>query len=162
MHFFGKHRCRPSLSSFAAVGTIVALVSLAGCSKAARPSEPDPSQGALLGTWTGNISGEVIGTGSAAIVLAVQIESPSATLVSGTWSFVFPNPKFSGTGTVSGELNGGTLGLLFSRPVTPCPGEPGDVAQRTGVANLKVSSNRMHGDFGVVGCPGGTLDLVRK
>jgi hypothetical protein len=162
LHFFGKQWCRPSLAECTAVGTMVALIGFAGCSKAARPSEPDPSHGALLGTWTGNISGEAIGTGSAAIVLAVQIESPSATLVSGTWSFVFPNPMFSGTGTVSGELSAGTLGLLFSRPVAPCPGEPGDVAQRTAVASLKVSGNRMQGYFGVVGCPGGTLDLVRK
>lgn len=138
---------------------LVCAIGVAACSKS--PIAPEPPPRSLLGTWTGNVRGDLTGTGSATLVLAIQIETPNGTLVSGTWSFVFPNPIFGGTGTTSGLLNADTLNLLFSRPTAPCPGEPGDVAQRTATASLVVTGNRMHGDFGVLGCPRGVVDLQR-
>jgi hypothetical protein len=76
----------------------------------------------------------------------------------------FPKSTFDAAGTVSGGLNADRtlLGLFFSRATVPCPGEPGDVAQKAIAAIVAVAGSHMRGDYIVGGCPGGTLDLVRK
>jgi hypothetical protein len=149
------------------LGVLLALGAVASsCSNKDQrsPASPDPSPRSFVGTWTGTITSQVVGQGAAIVVLSGQVESPATPLLSGTWSFVFPSGAFSGMGSVSGGLTADRtlLGLFFSRPVVPCPGEPGGAAEKTIAAILTVVGDRMQGDYIVGGCPGGTLDLIRN
>lgn len=155
-------RRAPSVQIVGVAFAIAAI--LAGCSKPSGPSEPDSRTGGFLGTWSGTVTSTAIGTGAATIVLDSQIGPDAFPLLTGSWRFVFSNPMFDATGTVSGNLNasGTILGLFFSRAAVPCPDEPGGVAQKAILATLTFSNNGMRGDYIVGGCPGGTLDLVRK
>jgi hypothetical protein len=143
---------------------VLALLSLelSGCSKTS-PLGPDGSR-SFLGTWTGAITSDAIGTGTAEIIVDSQRETPLTPLLSGTWSFSFPNQAFSAKGTLTGSLNieKTILGLTFVRPRVPCPGEPGGMAERTMFASMTVTGDRMRGAYIVValGCPGGTIDLI--
>jgi len=125
---------------------------------------PDSPRDPYLGTWTGSIVSDVIGVGSATVVIDSQLGSPTTPLLNGNWTFVFSTARFSGSGTVSGNLNaeGTLLGLFFSPTVVPCSGQPDDVDQRVRAAILTVVANRMQGNYVVGGCPGGTIDLVRR
>ena len=136
---------------------------LIGCAKTSSPTAPD-RQPNFLGTWVGSIASDVLGTGGATIVLDFQVGPRALQLMSGNWSFTFPDPVFSSKGIVSTSLDttGTKLVLIFDRGAVPCPGEPSGVAQRTIAANLTFTDTRMHGSYIVGGCPGGTLDLARK
>jgi hypothetical protein len=118
-----------------------------------------------LGTWTGTVNSSVIGQGSATIVLDSRLQTApnSFALISGRWSFVFPDSRFSASGTVSGGMlpDGSYFVLLFSGSTVPCPNLPGGVTERGRSASLVVQGNRMSGDYIDNGCPGGFLDLVR-
>lgn len=143
---------------------LAAAVLDAACSKSSNPSGPDPLQMSFLGTWTGEVTSEVIGKGTATVTFNQQLDSPTVPLVSGVGTLIFPEPGFSLTGRVSAspDVNATVLVVLFERGVVPCPREPGGVAQRTIAANLTITSNRLHGNYLAGGCPGGTMDLVRK
>ena len=135
------------------------------CSKASSPSAPDQRRDLYLGTWTGTVNSSVIGQGSATIVLDSRLQTApnSFALISGRWSFVFPDSRFSASGTVSGGVlpDGSYFVLLFSGSTVPCPNSPGGVNERGRSASLVVQGNRMSGDYIDNGCPGGFLDLVR-
>lgn len=159
-------KCQGTLARCCSGLIVLALLSLgsSGCSKAS-PSGPD-SPGGYLGTWVGTITSDAIGSGTATIVVDSQLEAPLTPLLSGTWSFSFPNQAFSTKGSLTGSLNTERtiLGLTFVRPTVPCPGEPGGLADRTMFASMTVTGNRMRGNYIVValGCPGGTIDLIRR
>jgi hypothetical protein len=145
---------------------ILPVVFLASCSKPASPAAPDQPQDPYLGTWTGQVASHVIGGGVATVVLDSRLQTTptSFALISGRWMFVFPDPKFSASGTVSGGLlpDGSYFVLLFSRSTVPCPGAPGEISEKGRSASLIVAGTRMSGDYIDNGCPGGFLDLVRK
>jgi len=106
----------------------------------------------------------VIGTGSATIVFDSGIKSPRAEQVTGQWTFVFADSRFSSRGTVTGiQLPENTFfQLLFSSSTVPCPAEKDGVAERGRSASVTLTSNRMQGSYMDNGCPGGTMDLTRK
>jgi hypothetical protein len=135
-----------------------------GCSKS--PTKPDQPRDPYLGTWTGTVRSRVIGPGVATIVLDSRLQTAPASfaLISGRWTFAFPEPKFSASGTVSGGLlpDGSYFVLLFSGSTVPCPGAPDGISEKGRSASLIVTGNRMTGDYIDNGCPGGFLDLVRN
>jgi hypothetical protein len=135
-----------------------------GCSKS--PTKPDQPNDPYLGTWTGTVRSDVIGQGVATIVLDSRLQTAptSFALISGRWTFAFPESKFSASGTVSGGLlpDGSYFVLLFSGSTVPCPGAPDGVSEKGRSASLIVTGNRMSGDYIDNGCPGGFLDLVRN
>ena len=144
---------------------VFVLAALAvACSKPSNPTAPDVSQNPYLGTWRGVVNNAVIGPGDGAIVLDGELQSRGGSLYSGHWSFVFSESRFSASGTVSGSLlpDGTALVLLFSASTVPCPGAVGQIDQKGKIATLTVTSNRMQGSYIDNGCPGGTMDLVRR
>ena len=143
---------------------LVAMLA-ADCSKSS-PAAPDQPTDPYLGTWTGTVRSNVIGSGLATIVLDSRLQATptSFALVGGRWTFVFPDTKFSASGTVSGGLlpDGSYFVLLFSGSTVPCPGAPDGVSEKGRSASLVVTGNRMSGVYMDNGCPGGFLELVRK
>lgn len=143
----------------------MAVLALPACSKPS-PAVPDHLQDAYLGTWTGVVRSQLIGPGAATIVLDGRLQPTpnSFALISGHWSFVFPDPRFSATGTVSGGPlpDGSYFVLLFSRSLVPCADAPDGVSEKGRSASLVVMGGRMSGDYMDNGCPGGFLDLVRR
>jgi hypothetical protein len=137
----------------------------AGCPKSS-PTTPDQLKDPYLGMWTGTVRSNVIGPGVATIVLDSRLQSAptSFALIGGRWTFVFPETRFSSSGTVSGGLlpDGSYFVLLFSGSLVPCPGAPDGVSEKGRSASLIVTGNRMSGDYIDNGCPGGFLDLVRN
>lgn len=149
----------------AAFATLMAVaVGPTACSRASNPTTPDDSQGAYLGTWTGAVTSDVIGVGNGTVVLDGGIKAPSGSLLTGHWSFVFSDSRFTASGTVSGGWlpDGTVFVLLFSRSIVPCPAEVGGVSERTRSASLTLTANRMQGNYIAGGCPGGMMDLTRK
>jgi hypothetical protein len=110
------------------------------------------------------LTSDVIGSGTATVVLDGGLKTPNGPLLSGRWSVVFDDLRFSASGTVTGGWlpDGTVFVLLFSPSLVPCPGEPDGVSDRTRAASLTLTSNRMQGSYIAGGCPGGTLDLTRK
>lgn len=143
--------------------TAIAAVWITACSKPANPASPDVNR-SVVGTWTGTIASDVIGRGSATVVIDFEINSATVPLWSGTFSFDFPEQTFDARGLVSGVVSSGrtAVSLTFDRSPVPCPAESQGVAQKALVANTTLSNNRLHGAYIVGGCPGGTLDLVRQ
>jgi hypothetical protein len=141
----------------------VAIVAVA-CSTSSPPSTPDPFDGPYLGTWTGTVTSSVIGAGTATVVLDSGLKFPSLVQVTGSWAFTFADSRFSASGTVTGTQlrNDPLFVLLFSSSTVPCPSERDGTAQRGRSASLTLGSNRMQGSYMDNGCPGGSLDLVRK
>ncbi len=156
---------RPSSSAsrwrISATALVIGAALVAGCSKA--PSSPS-GQGPLLGTWTGTITSETIGRGTATIVIATQVGPDVSPLLSGTWTFAFPNREFGTAGPFVAALNreGTVVGFTFDRSRVPCPSEPGGSAERSILANMTRVGQRMQGNYIVGGCPGGTLEVTRQ
>ena len=142
---------------------LLALV-VEGCSKSSNPSAPDQSAGPYIGSWSGMLTSDVIGSGTATVVLDDGIKTSSGPLLSGRWNFVFNDSRFNSSGTVTGGWlpDGTVFVLLFSRSLVPCPGEPDGVSDRTRAASLTFTGNRMVGSYIAGGCPGGLMDLTRK
>src|SRR5262245_3490159 len=134
------------------------------CSKSSSPSSADPPGGPYIGTWIGAVTSDVIGRGTATIVLDGGFKTPSVIQVTGHWSFEFADPTFNANGTVTaGGLPDRTVFVLvFSPSLVPCPAEPNGVSERTRAASLTFTPDRMQGSYVAGGCPGGTMDLVRR
>ncbi len=152
--------CRHLLVSWLALGTLA----LPSCSGKPGSSFAPDSTSPYLGTWTGAIVSDVIGSGSIAIVIDSQIGSDSVPLLSGTWTVSFADAAFSARGLMTANLNAErtVLVLFFDRGPVPCPGEPGGIAQKGMFASMTVSHSRMHGTYIAGGCPGGSMDLSRE
>ena len=142
----------------------ILAVAVMSCSRSPNPSVPDESQGPYLGTWTGTITSDVIGSGSGTVVLDGGIKASSGPLLNGHWNFVFNDSRFNASGTVSGGWlpDRTVFVLLFSRSLVPCPAEPGGTSERTRSASLTLTADRMQGGYIAGGCPGGTMDLTRR
>jgi hypothetical protein len=142
----------------------LALLASAACSGASVAPSPNNRADRLLGTWSGRVDSDVLGPGSATVAFNASVGPPSAPLLMGTWTFRFSNSAFDTIGAVTANLNddGTVLGLTFDRSRIPCPNEPGEVADRAILANMTVSGTRMQGRYVAAGCPGGSLDLVRR
>ena len=139
-------------------------IAAVGCSASPTPSTPDPFDGPYIGTWTGTVNSSVIGAGMATVVFDSGVKLPGLVQVTGHWTFTFPESRFSASGTVTGTQlqNDPAFVLLFSSSTVPCPSEPDGTALRGRSGSLTLGSNRMQGSYMDNGCPGGTLDLVRK
>ena len=142
---------------------IMVALGVASCSKSANPSSPDQPQEPYLGTWSGTVTSDVIGSGSGTVVLDGGIKAPGGLLLTGHWSFAFNDSRFNASGTLSGGWlpDRTVFVLLFSPSVVPCPAEPGGVSERTRGASLALTANRMQGSYIAGGCPGGMMDLRR-
>jgi hypothetical protein len=141
------------------------LVSLgAACSKSSGPSAPDPPGGPYLGTWTGTVTSDVIGPGTATVVFDSGFKTPSVIQVTGRWSFEFVDARFNATGTVSGSqvTDASLFVLVFSSANVPCPAAREGVDVKGLSASLTLVGNRMQGSYIANGCPGGMIDLTRK
>jgi hypothetical protein len=123
------------------------------------PTESD----AYLGTWTGTVTSDTIGAGTATVVLDTGLKSAAATQVGGHWSFGFADSRYSASGTVSGGPlpDRSALVLLFSASLVPCPSETTGAATKGRTATLNVAADRMEGSYIANGCPGGTI-VLRK
>lgn len=152
-------------ASFArrALRLLTAIIA-AGCSTSSTPSTPDLFDGPYLGTWTGTVTSSVIGAGTATVVFDSGLKFPSLVQVTGHWTFTFTDSRFSATGSVTGTQlrNDPLFVVLFSTSTVPCPSERDGAAERGRSASLTLGGNRMQGSYMDNGCPGGSLDLVRK
>jgi hypothetical protein len=149
----------------AARGVVLAMTLVGvGCSSSSTPPTPDPSGDGFIGIWSGTVRSSVIGAGTATIVFDSGLKSPMLVQVTGQWTFVFPDSRFNASGTATGTQlrNDPLFVVLFSRSLVPCPDAPGGTDERGRSASLIVSGNRMSGGYMDNGCPGGSLDLVRK
>ena len=158
-----NHFCRMITVPFLSL-LLVAMLA-ADCSKSS-PAAPDQPKDPYLGTWSGTVRSHIIGPGVATIVLDSRLQTTptSFALISGHWTFAFPDAKFSSSGTVSGGLlpDGTYFVLIFSGSLVPCPGAPDGVSEKGRSASLLVRGNRMSGDYIDNGCPGGSLELIRN
>jgi hypothetical protein len=148
--------------SVALAAVVTAAASSSNCGG---PTTPDPgSPKSWPGSWSGSINSQAIGAGSARLVIRQQIGTVAAPLFNGSWSISFADAQFNAAGTLSGNLDasGSTLGIFFSRASVPCPGEPGNAAERAIAATFTMNDDRLRGNYIVGGCPGGTLDLTRQ
>jgi hypothetical protein len=141
-----------------------AVIAAAACSSASGPAAPTTSQGAYLGTWSGTVTSSVIGAGAATLVFDAGFKSAPLIQVTGQWRFVFPDARFSGSGTITGDQIAGVpfFQLIFSSSTVPCPAEQSGVAEKGRSASVTVAGDRMYGNYMDNGCPGGTLELTRK
>jgi len=134
------------------------------CSKSGNPSAPEPIQETYIGTWTGTITSDVIGSGSGTVTFDSGMKTSSGPILFGRWSFTFADVRFNASGTVSAGLapDTGAFVLLFSGALVPCPAEPGGVGEHSRAASLTFTPSRMYGSYIAAACPGGTMDLMRK
>lgn len=134
------------------------------CSDSASPSVPAPIQDPYIGTWTGTVTSDVIGSGSGTVTLDSGIKTSSGPILFGRWSFTFTDARFNATGTVTAGWapDTGVFVLLFSGSLVPCPVEPGGVGEHSRSASLTFTPGRMYGSYIAAACPGGTIDLTRK
>ena len=147
-----------------AVSLVLVNAQLSSCTGGGMGPTPPASSGPFLGTWSGTISSDAIGVGRATVVMDHQIGDPSFPLLSGTWALSFSDDRFSTRGPMVANLNPERtiLGLTFDRQTVPCPSAPGGTAERTLFVSMTVNGERMRGPYIIAGCPGGSMDLVRK
>lgn len=139
---------------------IVAAAVVAGCGGPG-PSAPSPPA-SFVGVWRGTMTSDVAGAGALVVTFETQTETPSATVVRGTSSRQFTDPRFSGAGTVSATvLPGGDLGVVFERMVVPCPAEAGGAGAWTVSGTLRVTDTTLRGRYIAGPCPGGAIELTR-
>jgi len=163
LHLIAKStRCSIEVSIVASLLTFVPFG--AACSKSSTPSNPDPSGGPYIGTWLGTITSDVIGRGTATVVFDGGFKTASVIQVTGRWSFEFADARFNATGTVSGSSlpDGSLFVLAFSGSTVPCPATRDGVDFKGRSASVTLTGNRMQGTYIANGCPGGTIDLMRK
>ena len=125
-----------------------------GCG-ASTPTAPSPS---LTGTWSGPMTGDASGTGTARLQL-VQTGSG----VSGTFTTTMPDPKRSRSGSVGGTALGSTLTITLM-PTVPelCVST---TLSGTLTATLTVAADRVAGSYSGFTCGGavgGMMDLQRE
>jgi hypothetical protein len=154
--------CSIEVSILASLMTLVALG--AACSKSSTPSNPDPPGGPYIGTWSGSITSDVIGRGTATVVFDGGFKTPSVIQVTGHWSCEFADARFNATGTVSGSSlpDGNLFVMAFSGATVPCPAARDGIDFKGRSASVTLTGNRMQGSYIANGCPGGTIDLTRK
>lgn len=145
---------------------VLALVTVAlpSCARGGMSPSPAASSGPFLGTWSGTIISGAIGAGLVTVVMDTQIGDASFPLLSGTWALSFSEARFSTHGPLVANLNPEKtiLGITFDRNTVPCPSAPDGAAERTLFVSMSVSGDRMRGPYIAGGCPGGSMDLVRK
>lgn len=143
---------------------VLVTVALPSCARGGMSPSPPASSGPFLGTWSGTISSDVIGAGRVTVVMDSQIGDAAFPLLSGTWVLSFSEARFNTHGPLVANLNPEKtiLGITFDRNTVPCPSAPGGTAERTLFVSMAVSGDRMRGPYIAGGCPGGSMDLVRK
>lgn len=163
-------RCSAKAGTLEHIMLLVALVAGISCSNTV--SAPDPprsavgrGQSGMLGVWVGTITDETVGKGTATLVLDRELTSSTTIpLVSGRWTFVFPDPRFSGQGLASALTlpENGHFVIAFDRVPTPCPGQP-DVMDATLSASFVPAADRLRGRYITLVCMGkGEMDLARR
>ena len=163
MHLIGKRSS--GLIEVSIVASWLTLIALgAACSKSSTPSSPDPPGGPYIGTWSGSITSDVIGRGTATVVFDGGFKAPFVIQVTGHWTFEFADARFNATGTVTGSPlpDGSLFVMLFSRVIVPCPATADGTDLKGRSASVTLAGNRMQGSYIANGCPGGTIDLTRK
>jgi hypothetical protein len=146
------------------VASMLTLLALgAACSNTSTPSNPDPP-GSYIGTWSGSITSDVIGRGTATVVFDDGFKTSSVIQVTGHWSFEFADVRFNATGSVSGSSlpDASLFVMAFSGATVPCPAARDGVDFKGRSASVTLAGNRMQGSYIANGCPGGTIDLTKK
>lgn len=160
---FGKKR-KPRGHAGQLFALTLAMV-VASCSKSGSPSGPEPVLDPYMGTWTGTVTSDIIGNGSATVTLDSGIKTSSRPILFGHSNFTFTDARFNASGPVTGGWVPGSsvFVLLFSASLVPCPAETGGVGEHSRSASVTFTPSRMYGSYDTAGaCPGGTIDLIRK
>ena len=134
------------------------IVGLALCTAAAcgggnsSPTSPTPPPPfSFSGTWTGPITSNVLGPGTATVTI-----TQTGSSLSGTWATVYPDPTIQGAGSFSGTASGMSLeGTLSPSDPTDCPY----------TINATVSGNLMTGTYATFNCTGvdsGSIMLTKQ
>ena len=112
---------------------------------------PPPLPFSFSGTWTGPITSNILGPGTATVTI-----TQTGSSLSGTWATVYPDPTIQGAGSFSGTARGMSLeGTLSPSDPTDCPY----------TINATVSSNLMTGTYATFNCTGvdsGSIMLTKQ
>lgn len=141
----------------------IAVLSFAGCRRSesvGAPSDVSP----YLGTWSGSIAFDAIGSGAIVVDLSTQIGGNASGLLSGTYRRTrIPQGEAEIRGLVagSGGREGRGLMLTFESGAVPCPVLSSGTAERAIVAQLELSAGQLRGTFIAGECSGGTMELRR-
>jgi hypothetical protein len=140
---------------------IVVMLSVGGCGgNATAPTTTSPSSPS--GNWSGSISDQVSGDGSARLSLSDQ--APNALV--GTWSATFRNgDSFSGPAVANLLIPNGYAITLAVDPQPPCStGSEPDLLGFT-LINVVVTSRQLTAVSGRLSCSGpsfGTVNLSKQ
>ena len=136
----------------------LALCTVAACgggnSSPTAPTPPPPTPPppfSFNGTWTGPITSNVVGPGTATVTI-----TQTGSSLSGTWATVYPDPMIQGGESFSGTASGMSLSGTLS------PSDPADCPY---TINATVSGNLMTGTYATFNCTGvdsGSIMLTKQ
>lgn len=138
---------------------LVLLPSIAGCDGG---SPTAPSAATLEGTWSGSISDQVAGNGTAHVTFTPEAQH----MVRGTWS-----ASFSNGATSSGLVGGGPVGVggfmitLYADPPPSCDAVDSLDLLSYQLINISLTSSRLTATSIRLSCSGpgfGNLTLTRQ